>query len=207
MITHDDKTKVSDLYRISAGDFFTFIFPPPIELCNKNTLLNKQYNLEEFGADSLRDWRVQNWTTGAPHIFGENERTISEHGDYMTMRFDTKIFPPIGIYEELEKQGYRVKAYFFEPGMAFCGSFIYGILEYVEYLKGDRDIPMDVNWIFNIEEWERIGRFSEEEERNPYDSEGISVSESSNLDDAKNVEVSVIDNDDMSYFQNVANGK
>ena len=61
IITHDDKVKITDLYRISAGEFFDWILPPPIEFSNKETTRHKQYNLEEFNADSLHDWRRKNW--------------------------------------------------------------------------------------------------------------------------------------------------
>lgn len=151
VITHDDRVKVSDLYRNSNGDFFSFILPPPLELCNKDTLRDKQYNLEEFGADSLNDWRIQNWGTGCPPIFNENGRTLSKRHDYMTMRFDTKYNPAIGIYEELERQGYRIKGYFWEPHRGFCGSYICGTYESIDYIQDDRDIPIDIDWVFGIE--------------------------------------------------------
>ena len=31
--------------------------------------------------------------------------------------------PPIGVYNQLVKEGYQVKAYYFEPGLEFAGIF------------------------------------------------------------------------------------
>lgn len=195
IITHDDRVKVSDLYRISAGDFFTFILPPPIELCNKDSLQNKEYNLEEFGADNLESWRSKNWGNGRTHLQGWNERTISENGDYMTMRFDTSWVPAIGIYRELEKQGYRIKAYFWEPSGCVCGTYIYGILEFINYVNCDADIPPDLDWIYGVDEYrkkfdcpEKYTEFIEDEEE-------------------YNMPITESQENTMSYFQNVANGK
>ena len=126
IITHDNKSKVRGLYHVSAGDFFNFILPPPIELCNKDTLLNKEYNLEEFGADNLSDWRLKNWGNRCSPIFGCEERKLSKNGEILYLNFVTKWIPAIGIYQELERQGYRVKAYLWDPAGCYCGSFIYG---------------------------------------------------------------------------------
>ena len=154
-ITHNDKVKVSDLYRISAGDFFNFILPPPVELCNKDTLLDKQYNLEEFGADNLSDWRLKNWGVRFPPTNDWNERTLSENGDFMTMRFDTVWLPARGIYQELEKQGYRVKAYFWEPAGCTCGTYIHGIFEFINYVNCDVDIPPDIDMVYGVDGYRR----------------------------------------------------
>ena len=169
VITHDMKVKVSDLYRISAGDFFNFFLPPPNELCNEDSLKDKDFNLQEYGADNLRSWRINNWGNPSPPILGWIEREMSDNGDYVTLRLDTKWFPAIGIYEELERQGYRVKAYYWEPYSGICGSYIYGVLEHIVYLNADQDIPYDIDMIFGIEEnkyWcgngERTKEYSED---------------------------------------------
>ena len=156
IITHDDKSKVRGLYHVSAGDFFNFILPPPLELCNKDTLRDKQYNLEEFGADNLSDWRLKNWGNRYPPVFGAEERKISPNGDILFLDFVTKWTPAIGIFEELERQGYRVKAYFWEPAGCYCGSFMFGTTEYINYVEGDQDIPPDIDMFFGIEEYVRI---------------------------------------------------
>ena len=149
IITHDDDQKIQELYRICAGDFFNFILPPPIELCNEETLRHKQYNLEEFGADNLHDWRKKNWKNGYIPVDGCQIRTLSSCGSILTLGFDTKWVPAVGIYDELQRQGYHVKAYFCCEDSCFCGSYIYGIGEWINYLEDDQDIPLDIDLIFN----------------------------------------------------------
>ncbi len=81
IIRHDDFSKVQDLYHITSGDFFNFIKPYPLELYNQRTLKDTQYNLEEFGAESLRDWINKNWTSRAPYPW-TIERTLSKEGGF-----------------------------------------------------------------------------------------------------------------------------
>ncbi len=52
-ITHENKSKVRGLYHVSSGDIFNFILPPPVERCNEDTLLNKEYNIEQFQKETL----------------------------------------------------------------------------------------------------------------------------------------------------------
>ena len=154
IITHDDRNKLKDLYRISAEDFFTFVCPPPVELCNQETLEDSHYNLEEFGADNLQDWKIRNWGTASSAIMYLDDRYLSQNCSYLVISFDTHWHPPIGIYKALGSLGYRVKAYYWERDYGqFCGSFIYGELEHFNYSKGDVDIPPDINAMFPIKEY------------------------------------------------------
>lgn len=153
IITHEDKTKVSDLYRITSGDFFNFILPTPVDLefYSSNLPLDKEYYIDEFGSDNMRSWRIENWGNPSPPILGWCERTISEKGDYVTLEFDTKSFPALGIYQELEIQGYYIKSYYWEPYACICGSYIYGVHDHCSYLNDEQDIPPDVDYIMGVQ--------------------------------------------------------
>ncbi len=155
IITHDDITKVRDLYRSTACDFFNFILPTPVELWNKDTLRNKQYNPEKFGADNLYDWRIKNWGSGGPVADEIHIRTLSKHGKTLMLAFDTKWKPPIGIYEELQRQGYYVKAYFHSMESCYCGSFIYGVGEWYQGVGYPDDVPLDIYRMFNVKAAEK----------------------------------------------------
>ena len=152
IITHNDITKVRDLYRITAGDFFNIILPPPVELCNEDTLRNKEYNMEAFGADNLHDWRTKNWKNGCVPVGDCHIRTLSKCGSILTLGFETKWAPAVGIYDELQRQGYHVKAYFCSFMSNFCGSYIYGIGEWINFSNDCRSIPLDIDLIFNLSE-------------------------------------------------------
>ncbi len=153
IVTHEEKSKINDLYQNSSTDkFFDKILPPPADP-SKNPV--ESYR-DMYGP--LGNWRIKNWGTHALPMFDDSdERKISTNGTIFTFRFDTKVLPPIGIYEELERQGFRVKAYYIEPlGCHFCGSYIYGIHEYFEYMKPDQDVPPDIEWCFNVKEWKKL---------------------------------------------------
>lgn len=68
----------------------------------------------------------------------------------VTIGFTTPWAPPIPFYEAMEGLGFTVTAYYYEPGMAFCGRFNeYGDQE----LPVERNcIPADIDEVFNIEE-------------------------------------------------------
>ena len=73
----------------------------------------------------------------------------------VTLYFDTPWNPPIEFYQALEEQGIAVRAYYWEPGMAFCGRFDDGVDE--EFPATEGEIPADIDAVFNInaqyEEW------------------------------------------------------
>lgn len=83
------------------------------------------------------DWSVSNWGTKwdiSPHDWErEDDNTI-------VMHFDSAWSPPITIYEFLQENGWSVRAYYHEPGMAFVGRYEDGDDEYYEYDITDREI-------------------------------------------------------------------
>jgi len=81
IIRHDDLTKVKDLYHITSGDFFDFIKPYPLELCDEENSKDRQYLIEEYGADNLYDWIMENWSSGRPYP-ETLERTLSRDGSF-----------------------------------------------------------------------------------------------------------------------------
>jgi hypothetical protein len=153
IINHIDYSKLTDLYRITSGDFFNFIKPYPLELWDQEYLKDTQYNLEEFGAENLRDWINKNWSSRRPYP-ETLERTLSKIGGFLMLQFDTPWTPPIGIYEELERQGFYVRSYFFSPYSCFCGSFINGIGDWYG-MNEAKDIPQDIDRMFGVDEFNK----------------------------------------------------
>lgn len=74
----------------------------------------------------------------------------SRDGLSFQINFDSPWGPPIAIYENLVQDGWEVSAGFFEPGMAFVGTFEDGIYESYDYSDLDSldDIPEEV-----VESW------------------------------------------------------
>jgi hypothetical protein len=80
------------------------------------------------------NWSVENWgTKWEPGIID-----WSRYGDdTIWISFDSAWSPPIGIYQHLFHQGWKVEAYYHEPGMAYCGTWIDDDDEYYEYNPDD----------------------------------------------------------------------
>lgn len=98
------------------------------------------------------DWSVENWGTkwdisvAGYEIVDDNTVTIS---------FDSAWSPPTTLYEFLQSEGWTVDAYYYEPGMAFCGRYQDGYDDYYEYsnLSADEieeEIPSEINEMFGI---------------------------------------------------------
>lgn len=99
------------------------------------------------------DWNVSNWGTkwdislASYEIVDENTITLS---------FDTAWSPPIALYQFLIENDWEVNAYYYEPGMGYCGRFD-GDDEYYEYGNLSADdaeylIPSEINEMFCITE-------------------------------------------------------
>ena len=79
--------------------------------------------------DSWYSWNIENWGCkwdAFPTDYERDENSITAY-------FDTPWGPPIALYEYLDSQDWGIEAYYHEPGMCFCGSFIDGIDDVYEY--------------------------------------------------------------------------
>lgn len=105
-------------------------------------------------------WNCDNWGTkwdislASYEIVDENTVTLS---------FDSAWSPPTALYEYLSEEGWTVDAYYYEPGMAYCGRFVDGQDDYYDYTDMSADeieeqIPSEINETFgiseNAREWE-----------------------------------------------------
>jgi hypothetical protein len=123
----------------------------------------EQENLVEFGHKNWYDWCVANWGTKWD-INAENngEPAVADDGLSVQFSFDSAWSPPIAAYEKMEELGFTVDAFYYEPGMAFCGRYSEGFDDYYE-LKGTADevekvIPEEIDEMFaiveNMSAWE-----------------------------------------------------
>ena len=132
-ITHKDPAMI-DRAQHSKGLLMEFL-PTPDALLEtmagsygdeeKQRALEAQQaeNLREFGAKDWYDWNIQNWGTkwdfALENVNREDEYTL-------TASFDSAWSPPIEAYQKLEALGFEIDAKYYEPGMAFCGTYITG---------------------------------------------------------------------------------
>ena len=75
-------------------------------------------NIELYGYKDWYDWNVANWGTKWDVSFDSIERV---NPNTVQASFDSAWAPPCAAYEKLIELGFYVKAYYNEPGMAFCG--------------------------------------------------------------------------------------
>ena len=118
-------------------------------------------NLARFGYKTWYDYCVNEWGTKWD-ISPYEPVTLGEDGR-LTMSFDSAWSPPTQAYEKLTELGFSVRAYYYESGMGFCGTWEDGFDDYYELdgMSGEQVaemLPDELDEMFciseNIMEWE-----------------------------------------------------
>jgi len=136
-----------DLRETTSG-FFGEGTPEQIELQRK-----QKENIKNHGYADWYSWSNANWGTK----WEACEIDCGKASDNtITLTFDTAWSPPIPFYEKMTELGFVVRAYYFEPGMMFCGSWDEGDDNYYE-ITGNSDwvienIPSNLDEMFCISE-------------------------------------------------------
>ncbi len=157
-ITHDDQNKLIKLHEaMIAGNFLKTVIPIPIELQNKLTSSyggeDKEFKdklrsklKKKYGYESWYDFCVNKWgTKWDVEVF---DSMLTDEGE-LCANFNSAWSPPIGIYEELTRQGFDVEAKYCEFGMGFAGTYS---SEEGEYHYDFNDLPDDLDEEFGISE-------------------------------------------------------
>lgn len=110
---------------MTRGEFLQEFLPCPQELREHQAPqtdpeLAQQF-VERFGHSDWYNWQVNTW--GTKWDIGGEDSDVQCEGDTVTARFDSAWAPPISAYERLCEQGFEIDAFYWEPGMAFCGRF------------------------------------------------------------------------------------
>jgi hypothetical protein len=129
---------------LDRGEFLQEFIPVPRELTEtisgfvgdpaeqKKLEEKTKANLEKFGYGNWYDYCVGEW--GTKWDTGEAGNTdISPDGKILHTGFDTAWAPPIAAYEKLMDLGFRVKAMYYESGMAYAGVYDNGDDDYYEF--------------------------------------------------------------------------
>lgn len=133
----------------------------------------EQSNLEKYGFSNWYDWCVNNWGTKWD-INSDSTVDIEDGQNSISVYFDSAWSPPIGFYEHMEEEhGFKVKAFYYEPGMAFCGIWDNGS-DVVYEITGDstwvtENIPSKLDEMFAISEM--MSEYESEEELNDAEEE------------------------------------
>jgi len=110
-------------------------------------------NIEKYGFSNWYDWQVAHWST--KWDVGSEDDVADIEDDVLTLSFDSAWSPPIGAYETLEDVcGFDVEAYYYEPGMAFCGAWLTGVDNCINIpstsAEAEKVIPEDIDEMFDI---------------------------------------------------------
>jgi hypothetical protein len=87
-------------------------------------------NLAKYGYTTWYEHNVNEWGTKWDIIADTCER-VDENTVHLS--FDSAWSPPIDAYRKFEGQGFGVQAFYYEPGMAYCGIYEDGVDECIEY--------------------------------------------------------------------------
>lgn len=168
-ISHEDPSKIQALAdALNRGEFCSHVIPTPKSLTDTVAgsvpegperdahEAQMKSNLELYGAKDWYDYQVNRWGTKWD-VGGDSQADISPDGLTMSASFDSAWSPPTGVYEALNEQGYTVRAYYYESGMAFCGVWEDGYDSYWEIGDMSADeveatIPQDLDDCMGITE-------------------------------------------------------
>jgi hypothetical protein len=189
LVYHADTAKLKELVlAFNEGKMCNYIHPVPEDLQITAGRAGvdgspEQVALEEaetrnratHGYTTWYDFCVNEWGTkwdvGGDGM--EVDPTTVEND--VTLCFDSAWSPPCGIYERMVEQGFSVKGYYYEPGMAFAGVWWDGDDAFYEYGGMDsagiaEALPVELDEAFGISE-----SAAEWEAENAEDEENIDI--------------------------------
>ena len=115
--------------------------------------LKEAANLENHGFANWYDWCVANW--GTKWDIGSEDGVVESDANSLVVSFDSAWSPPIGAFETLvDELGFEVEAYYYEPGMAFCGVWDNGLDNCINIpstsAEAEKVIPVAIDEQFDI---------------------------------------------------------
>jgi hypothetical protein len=130
-------------------------------------------NREVHGYGNWYDYCVNEW--GTKWDVGADGNPAQDIPGGLMLGFESAWAPPCAAYEKLTEQGFRIRAMYFEPGMAFAGIWEDGIDDFYEYGGLDsagiaEELPVELDEAFGISE-----SAAEWEAENAEDEENIDI--------------------------------
>ena len=126
-------------------------------------------NKEVHGYGNWYDYCVNEW--GTKWDVGADGNPAQDIPGGLMLGFESAWAPPCAAYDKLTEQGFRIRAMYFEPGMAFAGIWEDGIDDFYEYGGLDsagiaEELPVELDEAFGISEdvaqWEAENAEDEE---------------------------------------------
>ena len=133
-------------------------------------------NLEVHGYGNWYDYCVNEW--GTKWDVGQEGAQTRDDANRVTATFESAWAPPINAYEKLLDLGFEVRAYYYEPGMAFAGIWDNGDDDFYEIGGYTSEtikeaIPESLDEMFAISEgmaeWEEENADEDDEDETPHE--------------------------------------
>ena len=117
--------------------------------------LKEEFNRITYGYTNWYDYCVNEW--GTKWDIGADGNPAQDIPGGLMLGFESAWSPPINAYEKLFYMGFKIRAMYYEPGMAFAGIYEDGCDEYYEYSGLDSNgiaetLPVELDEAFGISE-------------------------------------------------------
>lgn len=93
--------------------------------------LKEEFNRITYGYTNWYDFCVNEW--GTKWDVGADGNPAQDIPGGLMLGFDSAWAPPVAAYEKLQAMGFRIRAMYYECGMAFAGIWDNGDDDYYEY--------------------------------------------------------------------------
>lgn len=169
-ISHEDPAMIERVRKaFNEGRLLDEFIPVPQEL--RDAVANFATNeamMEKYGYSSWYDFCVAEWGTKWD-VGADGQEAIDNDVNTLSLNFDSAWAPPTVAYERLVEMGFKILAYYYEPGMCFCGKWEDGDDDYYEYSDMTSEevaatIPDDLDECFGISE--SMAEWESEQEEN-----------------------------------------
>ena len=116
----------------------------------------EQENIRKYGYKNWYDWCVANWGTKWD-VGGDGYEAQDDGKGGLVLTFDSAWAPPCDAYSALVEMGFAIRAYYYEPGMAFAGIWDNGDDDFYEYggMNSEQiaeELPSELDEMFGISE-------------------------------------------------------
>lgn len=83
-------------------------------------------NQAKHGYPTWYEWKLAKWGTKWDVSNEDSDLEVPEDATSVDINFDSAWSPPIEFYGQMEALGFKVTAYYWEPGMNYCGQYADG---------------------------------------------------------------------------------
>ena len=183
-IYHDDPVMIERVRKaFNDGGLLNEFIPVPADLQivagsvpeaeRADHELKEEFNRIAYGYTNWYDFCVNEW--GTKWDIGSDGNPAQDIPGGLMLGFESAWSPPVGAYEKLIEMGFRIRAMYFEPGMAYAGVWEDGIDDFYEYGGLDsagiaETLPVELDEAFGISE-----SAAEWEAENTEDEENIDI--------------------------------